>query len=85
MRVSASSLRSLATSVSNSGTVRLPGITLPELPRLAVLTQFASVPLGIATRCATSSSDSPCAKTSLDGFSPEFRCVCFCLHSAFSL
>jgi hypothetical protein len=65
MRVSASSLRSLATSASSSGTVRLPGITVPALPRLALLTQFASVPLGIAIRCAASSSDSPCANTSL--------------------
>ena len=65
MRVSANSLRSLATSASSSGTVRLPGITVPALPRLAVLTQFASVPLGIAMRCAASSSDSPCANTSL--------------------
>jgi hypothetical protein len=65
MRVTASSMRSLATSAANSGTVRLPGITLPTLPRLAVLTQFANVPLGIAMRCAASSSDSPCANTSL--------------------
>src|SRR5450830_1325979 len=64
MRTSASSLRSLVTSASSSGTERLPGATLGDVPRLAAATQLASVPFGIVRRSAASSSVSPCVKTS---------------------
>src|SRR5471030_286807 len=65
IRSTASSLRSLATSASSSATLRLPGGAFGSVPRLAALTQLASVPLGIKIRCAASSSVNPCASTSL--------------------
>src|SRR5471032_2685023 len=65
IRSTASSLRSLATSASSSATLRLPGGAFGSVPRLAALTQFANVPLGIEIRCAASSSVNPCASTSL--------------------
>lgn len=65
IRSTTSSLRSLATSASSSTTLRLPGGADGSVPRLAALTQFARVPLGIAIRCADSSNFSPCASTSL--------------------
>src|SRR5471030_118486 len=64
MRASASSLRSLVTSASSSGTERLPGATLGDVARLAAATQLASVPLGMVRRDAASSSARPCVKTS---------------------
>lgn len=64
IRASASSLRSLLTSASSSGTERLPGATLGDVPRLAALTQLASVPFGMVRRNAASSSVRPCVRTS---------------------
>src|SRR5471030_3464638 len=64
MRASASSLRNLVTSASSSGTERLPGATLGDVPRLAAATQLASVPLGMVRRNAASSSVRPCVRTS---------------------
>jgi hypothetical protein len=64
IRASASSLRSLVTSASSSGTEREPGAALGDVPHFAATTQLANVPLGIVSRCAVSSSVSPCARTS---------------------
>jgi hypothetical protein len=71
--VSASSLRSLVTSASSSGTERLPGATLVDVPLLAFATQLASVAFGIVRRNAASSSVRPCVRTSLT----KLRCICF--------
>lgn len=64
MRVSASSLRSLLTSASSSGSERLPGATLGDVPRFATATQLARVPLGMVRRSAGSFSVRPCVRTS---------------------
>ncbi|MPQ55149.1 hypothetical protein [Duganella sp. FT27W] len=65
IRSTASSLRSLATSASSSATLRRPGGALASVPRLAALTQLATVPLGVAMRCAASSIFNHCTNTSL--------------------
>jgi hypothetical protein len=64
IRSIASSRRNLAISSSSSATLRLPGGGAGIVdPRLAAMTQFDSVPLGIDSRCAAASSDIPCSST----------------------
>lgn len=68
----------IATSASSSATLRLPGGAVGSLPRLAALTQFASVPFGIEIRCAASLNVSPCASTNRLG--AKLRRICWLRH-----
>jgi hypothetical protein len=52
------------TSASSSGTERLPGASLGDMPRFAAATQFANVSLGIVSQRDASSSVRPCVSTS---------------------
>jgi hypothetical protein len=63
IRSTANSLRSLATSASSSLTLWLPGAAAGSPLRFATLTQFSSVPFGVAKRSAAASNDSPWANT----------------------
>ncbi len=64
MRASANSLRNRAFSTSNSAAERAPGAAAPAFP-LAATTQFANVPLEMASRFAASPCDNPYSNTNL--------------------
>jgi hypothetical protein len=68
--------RNLAVSSSRSATLRLLGADADAVdPRLAALTQFATVPLATESHCAATYSGCPCSNTTLrHSKTPEVGC-----------